>query len=170
MRILGPESSRAIAPGVQWWICECGRQLDDHSQRTRPNTGGREIVCSLTDTGRFMPADARWNYDENGLSPRPPAAPPAPPVQEIRPPIARQDAARDLEIRADEFHTGITGCRLFVNEDGGRCQEPAVLLWDVHGERGIPACASCADALLERVVALELWPAEAVNLAPLRSW
>lgn len=170
MRILGPESSRAIAAGIDWGVCKCGRRIYEHSQRTRPNTGGRELVCSQTDSGRFEPAATEFNYDENGLCPREPAsadrglAPAAEPARPATP------ALRDLEARYGSVSWGITGCRLFVDEDGRRCDRPAILLWDAPGDVGIPSCAECADAYLERIVARGEFPAQAEILPPLSSW
>lgn len=167
--ILGPDSSRAIAPGVDWWICRCGRPTFAHSQRTRPNTGGRELVCSLTDSGRFEPAAAGWDYDENGLRPKEPASgrPVSPTPAADRP---ATPALRDLEARWGSVTWGVTGCRLFVDEDGRHCDRAAVLLWDAWGDVGIPACAECADTLLERIVARADFPDQAERLPPLSSW
>ena len=69
MKVLGPESSRAIAPDVAWWVCQCGRLVYDHSIRTVPNTGGREYVCTETASGRFEPTDPAFDYaPETGLT------------------------------------------------------------------------------------------------------
>lgn len=66
--VLGPESSKAVAePDVEWWICKCGRHSDRHSHRSIPNTGGKEIVCRDNPSGRFEPADERYEFTYDGL-------------------------------------------------------------------------------------------------------
>lgn len=57
-----------------WWFCKCGRKVYDHSMRTVPNTGGREYVCSLTESGRFECANGTHDFHpEYGLTEKPQA-------------------------------------------------------------------------------------------------
>ena len=49
-----------------WWVCKCGRKVYEHGMRTVPNTGGREYVCSLTDSGRFECADGYRDFSPEG--------------------------------------------------------------------------------------------------------
>jgi hypothetical protein len=58
----------AIAPASSWVSCRCGRPLYEHGMRTVPSTGGRELVCTLTPSGRFEPRDPGLDYHpEYGL-------------------------------------------------------------------------------------------------------
>ena len=60
-----------------WWLCRCGRKVYEHSYRTVPNTGGREIVCTRLESGRFECADPELDYSpEGGLKRKSPTAAP----------------------------------------------------------------------------------------------
>lgn len=59
--------TRLHEDGRDWWVCRCGRHLDRHSNRTVPNTGGREAVCSMRESGRFEPVtlpELNYSFDK----------------------------------------------------------------------------------------------------------
>lgn len=73
--------------------------------------------------------------------------------------------------RFDDVSWGVSGCLLLVAEDGSNCHRPADLLWDIGPDgKGTPACAECADLVIERGRAIGENPTQARDLPPLRPW